>query len=170
MSAYRVIDKMEIVVREGFWLPFGWRAVHAEQVLDLIEKLRSTLPEAARPRKTIEGLDRDVLDGQTGAVDTRSTVDARSAVDTRSPVAYDSAAQEREIVSRAQSRADTIIADAQAAARDIRRGADEYADQVLASLDASLGKALAAVQKGRQTLASSPSSGNGKSSREMSSL
>jgi hypothetical protein len=153
MSAYRVIDKMELVVREGIWLPFGWRAVHGEQVLDLIEKLRSTLPDTARARKT-DGADRDVLDNQP--VDTRST-------------ATTDAAHEREVISRAQSRADTIIADAQAAARDIRRGADEYADQVLASLDTSLAKALAAVQKGRQTLASSTTSGNGKS-REMSSL
>jgi hypothetical protein len=159
MSAYRVIDKMEIVVREGVWLPFGWRAVHGEQVLDLIEKLRSTLPDAARPRKPAESSDREFLDNQTV-----STVDARSTA------TADAAAHEREIVSRAQSRADTIIAEAQSAARDIRRGADEYADQVLASLDASLGKALAAVQKGRQTLASSNTSGNGKSSREMSSL
>jgi hypothetical protein len=170
MSAYRVIDKMELVVREGVWLPFGWRAVHGEQVLDLIEKLRSTLPEAARARKT-DGSDRDFLDNQAGAVDTRSTAtgsaDTRS-VDTRSSAATD-AAHEREVVSRAQSRADTIITDAQAAARDIRRGADEYADQVLASLDASLAKALAAVQKGRQTLASSTTLGNGKS-REMSNL
>jgi hypothetical protein len=168
MSAYRVIDKMELVVREGIWLPFGWRAVHGEQVLDLIEKLRSTLPGAARARKT-DGADRDVLDNQP--VDTRSTatnsIDSRS-IETRSSAATD-AAHEREVISRAQSRADTIVADAQAAARDIRRGADEYADQVLASLDTSLAKALAAVQKGRQTLASSTTSVNGKS-REMSSL
>jgi len=162
MSAYRVIDKMEIVVREGIWLPFGWRAVHGEQVLDLIEKLRSTLPDAARPRKPAESSERDFQDSQTGV--------SGSVVDTRSTVTADAAAREREIVSRAQSRADTIIAEAQAAARDIRHGADEYADQVLASLDVSLGKALAAVQKGRQTLASSTTSGNGKSSREMSNL
>jgi len=159
MSAYRVIDKMEIVVREGIWLPFGWRAVHGEQVLNLIEKLRSTLPDAARPRKPAETSDRDYVDNQT-----INTVEARSAA------TVDAATHEREIVGRAQSRADTIIAEAQSAARDIRRGADEYADQVLASLDASLGKALAAVQKGRQTLASSNTSSNGKSSREMSNL
>ncbi|HEV2877967.1 MAG TPA: hypothetical protein VGW96_00185 [Candidatus Eremiobacteraceae bacterium] len=168
MSAYRVIDKMEIVVREGIWLPFGWRAVNSDQVLDLIEKLRSTLPDAVRPRKG-DGIDRDVLDGQTSpslSTEARSTVDTRSTATT----AADIARQEREVAARAESRADTIIADAQKAARDIRRGADEYADQVLASLDASLAKALAAVQKGRQTLASSATSGNGKSPREMSSL
>ena len=28
MSAYRVIDKMESVVREGVWMPFGWKALN----------------------------------------------------------------------------------------------------------------------------------------------
>ncbi len=158
MSAYRVIDKMEIVVREGVWLPFGWRALNADVVLDLIEKLRSTLPEdGARSRHGA-----DSTDGE-GGVGLPATPAAE-----RSSVATSSAKNEAEVIARAQSRADDIIADAQAAARDIRRGADEYADHVLASLDASLAKALAAVQKGRQTLATSAT--NGKSPREMSTL
>jgi cell division septum initiation protein DivIVA len=157
MSAYRVIDKMEIVVREGIWLPFGWRAVNSDQVLDLIEKLRTTLPEdVARARKAGDASERTGDESATpGRIN--STVPRTGA-------------QESDIIARAQARADTIIGDAQNAARDIRRGADEYADQVLTSLDASLGKALAAVQKGRQTLAMAPSSRNGTSSREMSTL
>jgi hypothetical protein len=158
MSAYRVIDKMESVVREGVWMPFGWKALNADLMLDLIEKLRSTLPEeSARSRRSADGTSREQLE-ITSSLGT--TAPARNAaVQT----------QESDIVARAQSRADTIIAEAQAAARDIRSGADEYADQVLAALDGSLGKALAAVQKGRQQLATSAAH-NGKSSPEMSSV
>jgi hypothetical protein len=156
MSAYRVIDKMESVVREGVWMPFGWKALNADLMLDLIEKLRSTLPEeAARGRRVAEGREPGETSSMLGA-----TAPARNAA---------AQTQEAEITARAQSRADTIIAEAQAAARDIRRGADEYADQVLAALDGSLGKALAAVQKGRQQLATSGGH-NGKSSAEMSSV
>ncbi|MDQ6767376.1 MAG: hypothetical protein M3Z41_06160 [Candidatus Eremiobacteraeota bacterium] len=163
MSAYRVIDKLEIVVREGIWMPFGWRAVNSDQVLDLIEKLRSTLPEdAGRSKKTNDSLDRDALAASAVA---RDVAQGRT-----SSTSSSAATQESDALARAQSKADAIVADAQTAAREIRRGADEYADHVLASLDVSLGKALAAVQKGRQTLASSTSSGNGKTPREMSSL
>jgi hypothetical protein len=156
MSAYRVIDKLEIIVREGVWLPFGWRAVNGDQVLDLIEKLRTTLPDKtadARITSTATQIDAPPLDQAVAqaALVTEQSAQVRISDD----------------VARAQAGADAIIADAQAAARDIRRGADEYADQVLASLDASLGKALAAVQKGRQALAE-PASTNGKKSREMS--
>lgn len=155
MSAYRVIDKMESVVREGVWMPFGWKALNADLMLDLIEKLRSTLPEeTARSRRAADGAGLAVPDAASAGVG--ATAAARTA-----------AAQENEIIARAQSRADTIVSEAQAAARDIRRGADEYADQVLAALDGSLGKALAAVQKGRQQLATSASH-NGKSPAEMS--
>ena len=135
-------------------MPFGWRALNADQMLDLIEKLRSTLPEeSARARRVSEpaGVQLPESPAATGSV----------------PAAGAAAASEQEsqIIARAQSRADTIVAEAQSAARDIRRGADEYADQVLAALDASLGKALAAVQKGRQQLATTT---NGKSASEMS--
>ncbi len=158
MSAYRVIDKMEIVVREGVWLPFGWRALNADVLLDLVEKLRSTLPDdGARSRKGAESAESA---GNAGR-GTAQAAEAQASAPSGSP------RNEAEIIARAQARADSIVADAQAAARDIRKGADEYADHVLVSLDTSLGKALAAVQKGRQTLATA-ATGNGKTPREVS--
>jgi cell division septum initiation protein DivIVA len=154
MSAYRVIDKLEIVVREGVWMPFGWRAVNSDRVLDLIEKLRSALPEDAnRSRRADSTLDSTAKSG--------GSFEPNVADDTRVKTL------ENEIVAKAQARADDIVEQAQRAARDIRRGADEYADQVLASLDNSLGRALAAVQKGRQALAM-PASGNGKAATQTS--
>jgi hypothetical protein len=163
MSAYRVIDKLEFVVRQGVWLPFGWRAVNAERLNDLIEKLRSTLPEDAnRGRKTADSLDR-ATDRTAGL--TKETEPALHAHETRAK-AFESS----DLLAAAQAKADDLVAQAQAAARDIRRGADEYADQVLSSLDSSLAKALAAVQKGRQTLAVSSALVNGKKQREASTL
>jgi hypothetical protein len=165
MSAYRVIDKLEIVVRDGVWMPFGWRAVNADQVLDLIEKLRSTLPDdAARVRKQGDGSER-AAQGRAIAGEA-----ADGGGQTGSSAPGGAAGQGAEIIARAQARADTILADAQSAARDIRRGADEYADHVLISLDATLGKTLATVQKGRQALANTAAATNGKNSHEMSSL
>jgi cell division septum initiation protein DivIVA len=154
MSAYRVVDKLETVVREGVWMPFGWRAVNADRVLDLIEKLRSALPDDAnRSRRAESSLDSMAKAGTGFEPSAADDAKAKSL--------------ENEIVSRAQARADDIVEQAQRAARDIRRGADEYADQVLASLDNSLGKALAAVQKGRQALAT-PAGGNGKAATQTS--
>ncbi len=154
MSAYRVIDKLESVVREGVWMPFGWRAVNSDRALDLIEKLRTTLPDEVNRTKRSENPDR--------------ALDLREAAIANSPDESKVKATESELIAKAQARADDIVEHAQAAARDIRKGADEYADHVLASLDTSLGKAHAAVQKGRQALATPLSPSNGKKPREMS--
>lgn len=154
MSAYRVIDKLESLIREGVWMPFGWRAVNSDRALDLIEKLRTTLPDEVNRTKRSEGSDR--------------AVELREAGTTQAPDESKVNAVESELIAKAQTRADGIVEQAQAAARDIRKGADEYADHVLASLDTSLSKAQAAVQKGRQALAAPLTPSNGKKPREMS--
>src|SRR5580700_6049498 len=53
MSIYRVIDRLEVYVREGTMLPFRRRILSEERILELIEKMRSTLPEEVGRAKLI---------------------------------------------------------------------------------------------------------------------
>src|SRR5271165_2152630 len=53
LSIYRVIDKLEGYVREGTWLPLGYRILSEERMLEYIEKMRSTLPEEMGRAKVI---------------------------------------------------------------------------------------------------------------------
>lgn len=165
MSVYRVIDKLESVVKDGMWLPFGGRVVNADRVLDLIEKLRSTLPDDVSRAKQVNR-DRDRLLEQ-------AKEEAHTLV-TQAQQAKDKATSDSEVTVSATNKAEAIIAEAEAHAREIRRGADEYADQVLAQLDGSLARALASVQKGRQTLAAGVGRGqlrpNGSQAQETRSL
>jgi cell division septum initiation protein DivIVA len=149
MSVYRVIDKLEVTVREGIWLPFGARIVNTDRLLDLVEKLRASLPDEVSRAKAVTKEKDKLLD------DAKSQAAAimEEASTTKTQLISDN-----EVLREAQSRAASMVADAEAHARDIRRGADEYAEQVLSSLDTSLGNALAAVHKGRQQLADSLSS------------
>jgi len=154
MSIYRVIDKIEATVKEGLWLPFGQRIVNLERTLDLVEKLRASLPdEVGRAKQVTQEKDR--LLSQAKAQADRIVEEASSA--------KIQMLDENEVARLAQSRAEKLIAQAETRAAEIRRGADEYADRVLAQLGASLGGALASVQKGREALANGPStaSGNG---------
>jgi len=159
VSIYRVIDKAEITVKEGGWLPFGYRIVSQEHMLDLIEKLRASLPEEVGRAKQVTK-DKDRLLSEAREQADRIVEEASSA--------KTQLLNENEIARQAQSRAQSLIADAEARAAEIKRGADEYADRVLAQLDASLGGALASVQKGRQALAAglSAAAGNGARNRE----
>ena len=53
MSVYRVLDKLEGYVHEGTWLPAGYRILSEERLLELVEKVRSSLPEEVGRAKVI---------------------------------------------------------------------------------------------------------------------
>jgi len=61
------------------------------------------------------------------------------------------AAQE-EIVRVAERQAHEIVEDAREREREIRLGAEDYADEVLGNLEVNLDKFLAAVRRGRERL------------------
>ena len=147
MSVYRVIDKIEVTVKSGAWLPFGYRIQSSDRLLDLIEKLRASLPEEVSRAKAVTK-EKDRLLEQ--AKEQASAI-LQEASATKTQLLSDN-----EVVRQAQA----MLTDAEKRARDILRGADEYADQVLAALDGHLATALAEVHKGRQALANLPNNGS----------
>ena len=60
---------------------------------------------------------------------------------------------EEEITRHAERVAEDIIDDARAREREIRLGAEDYADEILNTLEVNLSKFIAAVQRGRERLA-----------------
>ena len=60
---------------------------------------------------------------------------------------------EEEVVKQAERQADEIVEDARAREREIRLGAEDYADDILNTLEVNLQKFTAAVQRGRDRLA-----------------
>lgn len=61
-------------------------------------------------------------------------------------------ASDQEIVKMAEQQAAAILDDARNKEREIRLGAEDYADEMLANLEVNLGKLLTAVQRGRDRL------------------
>lgn len=59
---------------------------------------------------------------------------------------------DEEVVKQAERQSDEIVEDARTREREIRLGAEDYADEILATLEVNLGKFLAAVQRGREQL------------------
>ena len=53
MSVYRVLEKLEAYVHEGTWLPAGYRILSEERLLELLEKVRASLPEEVGRAKVI---------------------------------------------------------------------------------------------------------------------
>src|SRR6478735_8242202 len=57
-----------------------------------------------------------------------------------------------EVTKQAERAAEDIIEDARAREREIRLGAEDYADEILNTLEVNLSKFIAAVQRGRERL------------------
>ncbi len=147
MSIYRVIDKLEAYVREGTWVPLGYRILSEERLVEYIEKMRSTLPEEVGRAKVIAtNKERIVRDAQEKA----------QQIVTEAVAQKNELVEQHDVVRVARTTADVVLREAEEKARRIRAGADAYAAQVLAELEARLATALGSVQKGREALAPRP--------------
>ncbi len=143
MSVYRVIDKLEATVKQGTVLLFGYRVVSEEKILELIEKLRSSLPdEVGRARTIAKNGDQLVREAQQKA----------QAIVTEASSQQTQLIDEHEIVRRAQATAEIVLREAEDKAARVRSGADAYAAQVLTDLDVRLSGALGSVKKGIEAL------------------
>jgi hypothetical protein len=144
MSIYRVIDKLENYVREGTWLPFGMRILSEERLVEFIEKMRSTLPEEVGRAKVIAtNKDRVIREAHEKA---QMIVDEAT-------TAHSQLIDQAEIVRQARTTAEVVLREAEEKARRTREGADAYAAQVLADLEARLSTAIGSVRKGQDALA-----------------
>jgi vacuolar-type H+-ATPase subunit H len=147
MSIYRVIDKLESYVREGTWLPLGYRILSEERLVEFIEKMRSTLPEEVGRAKVIStNRDRVIRDAQEKA----------QQIVTDAVTQKNELVEQQDVVKAARTTADIVLREAEEKARRIRAGADAYAGTVLAELEARLGTALGSVKKGREALEARP--------------
>lgn len=147
MSVYRVLDKLETYVHEGTWLPAGYRVLSEERLLELVEKVRASLPvEVGRAKIIAKDQDRVMRAAQEKA---QAIVDEAASK-------HEELVDQNEIVQRARTTAEVVLREAEEAARKIRDGADRYAAQVLTDMEGRLSGALGAVRKGRETLARNP--------------
>jgi hypothetical protein len=143
MSVYRVLDKLEAYVHEGTWLPAGYRILSEERLLELLEKIRASLPEEVGRAKLIAKDHERVM---------RAAAEKAQAIVDEAASKHEELVDENEIVLRARTAADTVLRESEERARQVREGADRYARDVLAEMEARLGGALGAVRKGREML------------------
>jgi hypothetical protein len=61
-------------------------------------------------------------------------------------------ASQQEIVRLAERQAAELMAEARRREREVRLGAEDYADEILSTLETNLGRFLSAVQRGREQL------------------
>ena len=115
------------------------RMIDEKEVLEIIDQLRTTIPEEVRAAKQIQQQrDRVMAQGKEEA--NRMVELARQQVEVL--------VTQNEVSRAAEGRAQTIIERAQREAADIRRGADGYAEQVLKVLDERVAHAHHQIRSG----------------------
>ena len=124
MDVLVLIDKLDDLVHNAKPVPLTDQVrVDKEEIYDILDQMRASIPEEIKQARWI------VKERQTQLV------------------------SEHHLTGEAELAAEDIIDDAGAEEREIRLGAEDYADDILNTLEVNLQKFTAAVQRGRDRLA-----------------
>ena len=143
MDVLLLIDKLDDVVHHASAVPLTDQLrVDKQEIHDILDEMRATISEEMKQARWIVKEREETLT-ETKAEAQRIVEDARER-------------QERllaEVTKAAGRAAEDIIEDARASGRQARFGAEDYAEEILNTLELELSKFLAAVQRGRHRLA-----------------
>ena len=126
MDVLVLIDKLDDLVHNAKAVPLTDTVrVDKEEIYDILDQMRATIPEEIKQARWIV---KEARERQAQLV------------------------SEQEVTKQAERAAEDIIEDARAREREIRLGAEDYADEILNTLEVNLSKFIAAVQRGRERL------------------
>src|SRR3954467_3715852 len=144
MDVLVLIDKLDDLVHNAKQVPLTDQVrVDKEEIYDILDQMRATIPEEIKQARWIVKERQEML-AEAKREAERIVKEARER-QTR-------LVSEQEITKAAERAAEDIIEDARAREREIRLGAEDYADEILNTLEVNLTKFVAAVQRGRERL------------------
>jgi cell division septum initiation protein DivIVA len=144
MDVLQLIDRLDQLVRSAKHVPFsdGVR-VNKQQIRAVLEEMRTTIPGEIREARWIVQERQELLNKAKREAD-------RIAEQAREHQAE--LVSRHELIRQAERAAEEIIEHARAREREIRLGAEDYADETLHMLELNLAKFIAAIQRGRDRL------------------
>ena len=144
MDVLVLIDKLSDLVRNAKQFPLrGEVRVDKEELSDLLDQLRVAIPEELKEARWIVK-ERDEMLAAAGREAERILGEAH---ERQSQLVV-----EHELTAQAELAREEIIDDARAEEREIRLGAEGYADEILGTFELNLSKFIAAIQRGRERL------------------
>ena len=144
MDIMALVDKLEDLVAEGKKVPLTPSVmINEERIFEIIDEIRASFPDEIKQARWIVKERQEMLD--------EAEKEASKILDEAQQKA-DELAAETEIARLAEEKATKTVEDAMGKEREIRLGAEDYADEMLANLEVNLGKLLTAVQRGRDRL------------------
>lgn len=144
MDIMALIDRIEEIVDNAKGVPFTQqKMVDDTAIYDIIDEIRAQFPDELKQARWIVKERQEMLEEAEKEAN-RVLEEARERAQ--------SIASEQEVVRLAEQQAADMIDKARNQEREIRLGAEDYADEMLANLEVNLGKLLTAVQRGRDRL------------------
>ena len=139
-----LLERLESQIATGTGVPRTRKVlVDKDAILDLIDQLRVAVPEEIHAAKRINAESERIVE----------KANEEAAGSPRAPRSRRPTSSARRACSRrAQAEGRQIVAEAMAAGDDTRAGADEYAAQILETLEVEVRKALAGIEKGIDVL------------------
>ena len=147
MDVLQLIDRLDQLVRGAKHVPFSDDVrVNKEQIRAVLDQMRTTIPGEIREARWIAQERQDILAEAKREAD-RIATEAREH--------QTQLVSQHELIRQAERAAKEIIEDARRREREIRLGAEDYADETLDTLEVNLAKFITAIQRGRERLRSS---------------
>ncbi len=145
MDVLVLIDKLDDLIHNAKPVPLTDQVrVDKEEIYDILDQMRATIPEEIKQARWIVKERQEML-AEAKREAERVIKEARER--------QDQLVAEEEVTRQAERGAEDIIDDARSREREIRLGAEDYADEILGTLEVNLTKFIAAVQRGRDRLA-----------------
>lgn len=133
MEIWYLIDRLEDLLKKGKKVPLvSGVVVDQEEGLEVIRQMRASLPQELREARRIN--------------EEREAILAQAREETKALL------NERQLLHRAEEEKARILEEARREAEEVRRGADEYALQVLGQLEDQLATVQATVRNGLELL------------------
>src|SRR6478735_2424014 len=144
MDVLVLIDKLDDLIHNARPVPLTDQVrVDREEIYDLLDQMRATIPEEIKQARWIVKERQEML-AEAKREAERVVKEAR---DQQARLISD-----EEVYKQAERAAEEILEDARETERQIRLGAEDYADEILSTLEVNLEKFLAAVRRGRDRL------------------
>ncbi|MBA2763980.1 MAG: ATPase [Thermoleophilaceae bacterium] len=144
MDVLVLIDKLDDLVHNARPVPLTDQVrVDKEEIYDILDQMRATIPEEIKQARWIVKERQEML-AEAKRESERIIKESR---DEQARMV-----SSEEVVKQAERQAEEIVEDARVREREIRLGAEDYADDTLNTLEVNLQKFLAAVSRGRDRL------------------
>jgi cell division septum initiation protein DivIVA len=144
MDVLDLIDRLRHLVDSAKNVPLRDQVrVNKQEIRDILDQMRATIPGEIKEARWIVQEREDLL-AEANREAERIAEEARER--------QAELVSRHEVIRQAERAAQEIIEGARGRAREIRLGAEDYADEVLNTLELNLAKLVAAVQRGRERL------------------